>query len=589
MRAGMGVFVRTSTAVGLLALFSFASSAQDFKRQYKNARDFFQEGKYNLAMEAFKPLMVYDKNNPYTEYASFFYAMSALRQNYSAVARDMLLQIKRLYPAWDQMNEVNYWLARIYFDKGEYFQGMRLLTEVKQEDFLEQQEVARIKRYYLMRITDPEVLRMMWEEYPDDVEVAKPLARSIALQPNPLQDQALLDSVINRFSLPRDNYIGLNGPKPVFRDTYTVSVLFPFLAATLDATPNRKPNQLILDLYEGMRMAADTLFRQGINIRLLAYDTERSPAEPERGQLAIRKLLETEELKNTDLIVGPIFREELKPVQEFSEKNWINMINPVSNNSEFIGRNPYGLLFQPSLETLGSRSADLLASRARNKNCMILYGDTPRDSVLATNFYNRAREQGLNVVWSEKFRRETAERILSILAKPTEYDEFKNPIQFSMKLDSIGSIFVASDNPLVYTKVISSVEARGDSILIVGSESWLDNPSVDLAKYEKLHIMFAAPNYTSFTDPAFLNFRKAYIRSHGAFPPEYMNYTKVGFEFMMIIGRALKAHGVYFQDGLQSAGPLSGYLTRKFHFSPMRDNMGFPFIYFHRGDLVPVE
>lgn len=589
MRAGMGVFVRTSTAVGLLALFSFASSAQDFKRQYKNARDFFQEGKYNLAMEAFKPLMVYDKNNPYTEYASFFYAMSALRQNYSAVARDMLLQIKRLYPAWDQMNEVNYWLARIYFDKGEYFQGMRLLAEVKQEDFLEQQEVARIKRHYLMRITDPEVLRMMWEEYPDDVEVAKPLARSIALQPNPLQDQALLDSVINRFSLPWDNYIGLNGPKPVFRDTYTVSVLFPFLAATLDATPNRKPNQLILDLYEGMRMAADTLFRQGINIRLLAYDTERSPAEPERGQLAIRKLLETEELKNTDLIVGPIFREELKPVQEFSEKNWINMINPVSNNSEFIGRNPYGLLFQPSLETLGSRSADLLASRARNKNCMILYGDTPRDSVLATNFYNRAREQGLNVVWSEKFRRETAERILSILAKPTEYDEFKNPIQFSMKLDSIGSIFVASDNPLVYTKVISSVEARGDSILIVGSESWLDNPSVDLAKYEKLHIMFAAPNYTSFTDPAFLNFRKAYIRSHGAFPPEYMNYTKVGFEFMMIIGRALKAHGVYFQDGLQAAGPLSGYLTRKFHFSPMRDNMGFPFIFFHRGDLVPVE
>lgn len=570
-------------------MLSFASSAQDFKRQYKNARDFFQEGKYNLAMEAFKPLMVYDKSNPYTEYASFFYAMSALRQNYSAVARDMLLQIKRLYPAWDQMNEVNYWLARIYFDKGEYFQGMRLLAEVKQEDFLEQQEVSRIKRHYLMRITDPEVLRMMWEEYPDDVEVAKPLARAIALQPNPLQDHALLDSVITRFSLPRENYVGLNGPKPVFRDTYTVSVLFPFLAATLDATPNRKPNQLILDLYEGMRMAVDTLFRQGINIRLLAYDTERSPAEPERGQLAIRKLLETDELKNTDLIVGPIFREELKPVQEFSEKNWINMINPVSNNSEFIGKNPYGLLFQPSLETLGSRSADLLASRARNKNCMILYGDTPRDSVLATNFYNRAREQGLNVVWSEKFRRETVERILSILAKPTEYDEFKNPIQFTMKLDSIGSIFVASDNPLVYTKVISSVEARGDSILIVGSEAWLDNPSVDLAKYEKLHIMFAAPNYTSYTDPAFLNFRKAYIRSHGAFPPEYLNYTKVGFEFMMIIGRALKAHGVYFQDGLQAAGTLPGYLTRTFQFSPMRDNMGFPFIYFHRGDLVPVE
>ncbi len=569
--------------------FSLAADAQDFKKQYKNARDFFRDGKYNLAMEAFKPLMVYDKNNPYTEYASFFYAQAALRQNYSAVARDMLLQIKRLYPEWDQINEVNYWLAKIYFDKGEFFQGMSVLREVRQEDYIEQQEIARVKRHYLSRISDPEVLRMMYEEYPEDVEVGKLLARSIALQPYGKQDTELLNAVIAKFNLPAENYVGLSGPAPVFKDTYTVSVLFPFLASTLEPTPNKKPNQLILDLYEGMRMAVDTLFRQGTKIRLLAYDTERSPAEPERGQEAIRKLLELEELKHTDLIVGPIFREELRQVQDFSESRWINMINPVSNNSEFMGDNPYGMLFQPSLESLGSRSAELLASRTRNKNCMILYGDTPKDSVMAATFHQRAKDLGLNVVWSEKFKRETAERILAILAKPTEFDEFKNPIQFTMKLDSIGSIFVASDNPLVYTKVISSVEARGDSVLVVGAESWLDNPSVDLAKYEKLHIMFAAPNYTPYTEPPFLNFRKAYIRSHGAFPPEYMNYTKVGFEFMMIIGRALKAHGVYFQEGLMKEGPVPGYLTRRFHFAPGRDNIGFPFVYFRHGDLIPVE
>lgn len=578
------------TSFLLAVVFSGMSlAAQDFKKQYKNARDFYRDGKYNLAMEALKPLMVYDKNNPYTEYASFFYAQCALRQNYSAVARDMLLQIKRLYPEWDQINEVNYWLAKIYFDKGEYFQGMRALTEVRQEDYIEQQEISKVKRHYLSRISDPEVLRLMYEEYPNDIEVGKLLARSIALQPYGKQDTELLNAVIARFNLPAENFVGLSGPAPVFKDTYTVSVLFPFLASTLEPTPNKKPNQFILDLYEGMRMAADTLFKQGVNIRLLAYDTERSPAEPERGQEAIRKLLEKEELKNTDLIVGPIFREELKRVQEFSEARWINMINPVSNNSEFIGANPYGMLFQPSLETLGAKSAELLAARTRNKNCMILYGDAPKDSVMAVNFHQRAKDLGLNVVWSEKFKRETAERILAILARPTEYDEFKNPIQFTMKLDSIGSIFVASDNPLIYTKVISSVEARGDSVLVVGSESWLDNPSVDLGKYEKLNIMFAAPNYTPYADPSFLNFRKAYIRSHGAFPPEYMNYTKVGFEFMMIIGRALKTHGVYFQEGLMKAGPVPGYLTRKFHFSAARDNAGFPFVYFHQGDLVPVE
>ena len=581
--------VRLLLVAMLLTVLNPAAYAQDYKRQYKNAKDFYKDGNYSLAMEAFKPLMVYDKNNSYPEYASFYYAMSALKQNYSAVAKDALLQIKRLYPEWDQMNEVNFWLAKIYLDRGEYFQGMRLLSEVKQEDYIEQQEIGKMKRNYLLRMSDPEILRMMWEEYPNDIDVGKRLAKSIALQPYMNQDRGLLDSVITRFSLPRENYVSLNGPVPLFKDTYTVSVLFPFLAATLEPTPNKKQNQLVLDLYEGMRMAVDTLFRQGTNIRLLAYDTERSPAEPEKSREAIRKMLETPELKNTDLIVGPIFREELKPVQQFSEERWINMINPVSNNSEYVGQNPYAMLFQPSLETLGQRSAEVLSARTRNKKCMIFYGDTPKDSIMAANFNKKAVEMGLEVVWAEEFRKETAERIISILAKPTEFDEFKNPIQFTMKLDSIGSVYVASDNPLVYTKVISSVEARGDSVLIIGSESWLDNTSVDLGKYEKLHIMFAAPNYTKYTDQAFLSFRRAFIRGHGSFPPEYMNYTKIGFEFMMITGRALKKHGVYFQEGLITSGPVPGVLTKTFQFSPARDNIGFPFVYFRHGDLIPLD
>jgi hypothetical protein len=574
-------------AIGMVGMTTL--SAQDFKKLYKHARDFYNEGQYNLAMEAFKPLMVYDKNNPYPEYASFFYALSALNQNYSTVARDMLLQVKRLYPDWDQMNEVNYWLSKIYFDRGEYFQGMYILKEVKQEDYIEQQEIRKVKRYYLTRIKDPEILRMMWEDYPDDEEVGKCLARAIAFQPLPAQDLELFNQVVTRFNLPRENYEGLSGPKPTFRETYTVSVLFPFLAATLEPTPNKKANQLILDLYEGMKMGADTLFRQGTNIRLLAYDTERNPSDPERSKEVINRLLSTEELKNTDLIVGPIFREELKPVQEFSEARWINMINPVSNNSEYIGANPFAMLFQPSLESLGARSAELLATRSKNKRCMIFYGDTPKDSIMAANFHRRATESGIQVVWSEKFRKETAERILTILAKPSEYDEKRNPIEFTLKKDSIGSVYVASDNPLIYTKVISSVEARGDSVLIVGAESWLDNTSVDLSKYEKLHIMFAAPNFTSYTAPVFLNFRRAYIRSHGSYPPEYMNYTKIGFEFMITVGRAMKTHGVFFQDGLYRQGAVPGYLTRSFQFSANRDNVGFPFVYFRNGDLTPVE
>lgn len=566
----------------LLLLCSSEGSAQDFKKQYKNAKEFYQEGKYNLAMESLKPLLTYDKNNPYIEYASFYYALSALKQGYHAIAKDMLLQIKKLYPNWDQMNEVNYWLSKIYFDKNEYFQAMLVLKEVKQEDYIEKEEVAKLKRHYFNRMEDPELLRLLWEEYPTDIDVGRSLARAISQQPFPQQDRVLLDSVIRTFDLPREKYGAASNVQPVFKDHYNVSLLFPFLTSTLDPSPVKKKNQLVLDLYEGMRMANDTLAKSGVHINLLAYDTERDLA-------VLKKLLDKDEIKNTDLIVGPIFREEIKPVQEFSEKFQVNMINPVSNNSEFTGQNPFSFLYQPSLETVGAHSAVLLSKRIKNKNCMVFYGDQLKDSVLAANFLSRAKDLGLNVVWTERFQKETAARIINILATPTEFDEFKNPKQFKLALDSIGSVFVASDNPLIYTKVISSVESRGDSVIIVGSEAWLDNPSVDLNKYEKLHMMLAAPNYTPLNQPLFLDFRKRFIRSHGAFPPEYMNYSKIGYDFMMFIGQAMNKYGVYFQDGLRKDGLMPTGLTNGYRLSPLRDNEEFPFVYFRHGEMLPVE
>jgi len=38
----------------------------------------------------------------------------------------MLLQTKNIYPEWDQLDEVNYWLYKIYLDQREYFHALKL-------------------------------------------------------------------------------------------------------------------------------------------------------------------------------------------------------------------------------------------------------------------------------------------------------------------------------------------------------------------------------------------------------------------------------------------------------------------------------
>lgn len=558
-------------------MVSPAIQAQDYHRQYKSAREFFNEKQYGLAMEAFKPLIVYDKNNPFLEYASLFYALSAYHQKFTTVAKDMLLQIKQLYPNWDQMPEVNYWMAKIYFDQRQYFQAMQMLSEYPSLN--QQKNVSEMKAHYLKEIEDVEVLRMMWEEHPKDTVVAKTLTRAISKQPFLDQDAQLIDSLITQFGFDRSEFESPLKPVNVFKEEYVVSLLFPFLAKSLEPTTSTKVNQSILDLYLGIKMAVDTLKTQGVNIDLRSYDTERSTT-------ATSALLEMEELKNTDLIVGPLFQNQVKLVQDFSINNKINMMSPVSNNKEFVGPNPFGLLLQPSAETIGERSAEWIADHVPNKNCMVFYGEAAKDTVSAASFLRKAKELGLNIVWEEKVSRENSVTIFNKLATPVEYDEFKNPIEFELKIDSIGSVFMASDDPILYTKVISGVDTRGDSVIIVGNESWLNNAAANFATYERLHITMAAPTYTKVSSPHYKSFRKDFIHRHGVLPNDN---SKIGYEFMWFIGHCLNNYGVYFQEGLKEKGFVPGYLFRGYDFSSGQSNQFVPFIQFKGGEVEFID
>jgi tetratricopeptide (TPR) repeat protein len=316
----------------MLAVVVFTSSAQDFKRQYRAAKDLYAAEKYSEAMVEFKALTVYDKNNPFPEYASYYYAMSAYRLGYGSVAKDMLLHIKKMYPAWDQLDEVNYLLSKIYFDQREYFQARTIIDEIKNPTF--SNDLQNLKRLYLAQIEDPEILRMMLEDHPDDVEVAKMLVRRLGQQEYHEQDTVLINSLVARYGLSKNELVSKVAIRPIKKEVIRVALVMPFLASTLDPSPIRKRNQLILELYQGMKLAADSLAKTGIQLSLLAYDNERNLE-------ATRRILKEKELKGVDLVVGPFFQEEARPVLDFTLANKINVVvNPLSNNSDLVKNNP---------------------------------------------------------------------------------------------------------------------------------------------------------------------------------------------------------------------------------------------------------
>ncbi|HTH56018.1 MAG TPA: ABC transporter substrate-binding protein [Cyclobacteriaceae bacterium] len=557
-------------------LIGSTTFAQDFKKQFKQAKELFEQENYSASMEAFRPLTIYDKENPYPEYASFYYALSAQRLGFYTVAKEMFLQIKTIYPDWQEMEEVNYWLFKIYLDQREYFHALKLSKEIKNSSMAHNMDV--MKREALLKIEDLETLKMLSEEYPIDSEVVRALSFGLGKQINP-KDTLMLDSLMKQWMWKKKDFISTDRAAPIFKDIYRVALLLPFRSSSLDPSPTVKRSQFVLDMYEGMKQAADSLVGEGVRLELLAYDTDHDLE-------VVKNLLKAEELKSADLIVGPLFPEDAKMVQEFSQTNKINLIvNPLSYNIDLVGQNPWALLYQPCHKTIGEKSAELVATKVSNKNSFVFYGDSPKDSAMAYGYIKSAIDRGVKIAYVQEVRAETSGDILDRLATATEYDEWKNPKQFKLKLDSIGSVFVASDDPLIYTKVINSIETRGDSVLVVGQENWLEDNSVDLGKFEKIKIAFAAPNFSSVSSKGYLDFRKKFLQRHGNLPGVY---SQKGYEFMMVMGRAFKKYGVHFQKGMEQEG-IPGALTAGYQMQPNHDNARVPFVAFSNGKLDTVN
>lgn len=546
-----------------------SASAQDFKRQYKDARDFYSEGKYNLAMESFKPLMVYDRANVYVEYASLYYSLSAYQLKYYAVAKETLLQVKALYPSWDQMDEVNYWLAAIYFKEGEYFQAMRMLYAMKSPRDLE--GIERMKNSYLLQIYDEEVVRLILEEFPGETTLLKRQITRYVARGNYEKARTLIETN----GLNEKDFDFPVTKQTMLKDQYRVAALFPFMMPTLEPSPGMKRNQSTLDLYTGMRFAVDSLTKLGVNIDLVSYDTERNPE-------LVKSLMEQEEMKSIDVIVGPLFADEVSPVAAVSNAIGVPVINPVSSSQDFLKEGLNTLLYQPDIAVIGIRAAETLAAQNIKKPCVVIVGESKKDSILAAMFNKRAAELSLKVVLTRYVTRAASTDVYTTLADPVKFDKFRNPIEFKIRKDSIGSVFVASDDELIITKVISSIDRRGDNVIIIGHESWIEKPSMDLDKFERLHILLAAPTYIDMTHPDYATFRNRFASRTGVIPSAI---ARTGFECMMFIGNGLKQWGTGFLEAIKQGEAMNVALGRTFQYSENRCNKVVPFVTFQDGVL----
>ena len=121
-----------------------------------------------------------------------------------------------------------------------------------------------------------------------------------------------------------------NKPKVIMYPTIKVAVILPFSKTEEKVSAE---SQKMINLYQGFLLAVDSLKQRGCNVEVFAYD-EASPVTP------VASVLQKPEMKDMQLIVGPIRQWNVKSVADFAHQNNIAHVVPLSNDLSLVNEHP---------------------------------------------------------------------------------------------------------------------------------------------------------------------------------------------------------------------------------------------------------
>lgn len=111
--------------------------------------------------------------------------------------------------------------------------------------------------------------------------------------------------------------------------TIKAAIILPFVGDD----GHRGESMRMLEYYEGLLLAVDSLKRSGVSIDLYTYDSGRSTS-------SLKTILNKPELKEMNVIFGPMHQVHVKPLAEFAETNNIRLVIPFSGSTEEVFKNP---------------------------------------------------------------------------------------------------------------------------------------------------------------------------------------------------------------------------------------------------------
>lgn len=309
-------------------------------------------------------------------------------------------------------------------------------------------------------------------------------------------------------------------------NTIKAAVMLPFLDVS------RGEADRMVEYYEGMLLAVDSLKRSGINLDLYTYNTGGEKA-------SIQGLLQQRELKEMDIIFGPLHQSHIKPLAQFAQKHNIRLVIPFTSKDNTVFRNPAVYQINTPQSYLYSEVYEHFLRQFPHAH--VIFIQATQGAKDKEEFISGLRQTLKDKGYSTRDVSENA-----------TLPEYKAALSSDRP-----NIFVpTSGSNLTLIKILPqltlTVREKSDSeIHLFGYPEWQTYTKDHLESFFELDTYFYSSFYTNNLLPAAQQFTRNYRRWYSKEMDErYPKFGMLGFDTGYFFLRGLARYGSDFEDSL---------------------------------------
>ncbi|HXU26926.1 MAG TPA: LysM peptidoglycan-binding domain-containing protein [Bacteroidia bacterium] len=352
------------------------------------------------------------------------------------------------------------------------------------------------------------------------VNTSKAITNTVATTPKKTETEA--ETPIELISKPKKN-------------RYNVGLFLPFHFEGLDAlnidelVMNKQDfpesQQLALDIYEGLKTAADSIKTDDFSIEFMLYDSG------DIDSLVIVKLIKTEEFKNLDLIIGPLYNSPFKIVSAEAKKYQIPCVSPLTQQNKVLFDNVFTSKLIPSNNTLLQGLADYCADSLSKQNIVLVNNGNIKDlqNIKAFKSY-----------YNQKVK-DTLTEVKGVVGAKAVY-----------KTDKINYYIILTENEAFISEFLTQLNIFADkkeNLCVIGMRKWLNYDNLDLEYFNRFSFTCAAPYFVDEQKSFVQKLSTTYIQQYNTNTSDYYYLAAdAGLYYFSLLKQTGNAFSVVLDD-----------------------------------------